>query len=87
MKNHPFSSIGCSWETSDQTMAAHLALRSLSNSQAAASFGTAGANHGATAAGCHARPKSVRALAVNHRGLVGAFHYKTPEIIAKQTGD
>ena len=44
------------------------------NSEPLAAFGSARGDHGAAAAGFHARQKAVCAGAFDFRGLVSAFH-------------
>ena len=46
-------------------------------------LGATSTNYGTTTAGCHTNEKAVGALAANDRRLVGAFHDKTLEVIAK----
>jgi hypothetical protein len=45
-----------------------------SDAQALAALGAARGDHGATATGLHADQETVRALATDHGGLIGAFH-------------
>jgi hypothetical protein len=46
-------------------------------------FGTTSANHGTTATGSHTDEEAMGTLATNNRRLIGAFHVKTLEVIAK----
>ena len=54
-----------------------------SNGQAMTALGATRTNYGTTTAGCHTNEKAVGTFATNNRWLVGAFHDKTLEVIAK----
>jgi hypothetical protein len=49
-----------------------------SDAETAAALGTAGTDHGTTAAGTHANEETVGALAANDGRLIGAFHDRNP---------